>query len=154
MISILITFRLHILSDTQELMRYEGAGIMCLQAAAHKAIFLDATPSAKTLLFPSDEIELDMRGRVEIFHDFAYIDTGVATSEPAEFDKAVEQLGLTLGSLKYVVQAAALQLPGKDIQLAGRLFVPRAAAKLSDADDEQLKRGAEKYGFSLYLYLV
>lgn len=133
----------------QELVLCESAGILCLVAAAFPHIYLTGQPKT----FPSDELENDCKGRMDIARDgsFAYIDLGeVKTS--LDYATAVPQLGLRLGALKwFVCKACGAEMEG--VRLVGRLFVFEHGTE-EFVDEGQIIIASEKWGYSLYLHRV
>ena len=104
---------------------------------------------------PAREIEFDMRGRSDIVRgQFAYIDVGECKSS-ADYSKAVAQLGLRLGALRWMAQAC-FGVPQHETRLVGRIFVPRAGNKsaFAGADAAQQHRALIDWGFSLYVHFV
>ncbi|GAQ92972.1 hypothetical protein KFL_012300015 [Klebsormidium nitens] len=133
----------------RELVLCESAGILCLVAAAFPHIYLTGQP--KTC--PSDELEIDCKGRMDIARDgsFAYIDLGEVKTR-LDYATAVPQLGLRLGALKwFVCKACGAELEG--VRLVGRLFVFEQGTQ-EFVDNAQRMEASEKWGFSLYLHRV
>lgn len=100
-----------------------------------------------------------MRGRVEFpAHEprFAYIDIG-EVKITIGFREAVEQLGLRLGVLKWLVlQSQPNHHLRTDIRLVGRLFGGRSSVE--DRGDsrvpvDMMDRAEKEWGFSLYMHL-
>ena len=131
----------------------ESAGVMCVVAAAHPRLYLDETRD--DYLFPPEQLEFDMRGRVEFpLHkpNFAYIDIG-EVKMTVGFDKAIEQLGQRLGVLRWLVLQT--QSGDSDIRLVGRLFSCRGSARqeASMVPVDMMDRAAKEWDFSLYMHL-
>jgi hypothetical protein len=142
-------------SHRQLLLGCESAGVMCVTAAAHGRRYLD--PEADHHLFPPEQLEFDMRGRVEFpVHrpSFAYIDIGEVKLSIG-FDQAIEQLGLRLGVLKWLVLQTQQSIPETDIRLVGRLFTGQSSIKQKGATRapvNMMDRAAMGWGFSLYMH--
>jgi len=127
-----------------------SAGLMCSIAAAHPDKYL--TLPAQSLQLPSEVVEFDMRGRMDAAKggDYAYIDVGEVKSS-AHYTKSVEQLGLRLGLLRWLVHVCAgIAVP--DIRLVGRLFLPKAALQGSFIEDQEREKALHEWGFSLYVH--
>ncbi|GAQ86582.1 hypothetical protein KFL_002980060 [Klebsormidium nitens] len=134
----------------QELLQCESAGILCLVAAAFPEAYLTGRPG----VMPSDELEIDCRGRIDIAQngDFAYIDVGEVKTM-LDYATSVPQLGLRLGALKwFVCNACGAKVEG--VRLVGRLFVSKHGTKEEFADASQRDRASVEWGFSLYLHRV
>jgi hypothetical protein len=95
-------------------------------AAAHPGLYLNAS----TPLFPPEKLEIDMRGHTR----FAYIDIGMV-AETDSFEEAVEQLGLRLGVLRWLLLQDNGHL-GADMMLVGRLFC--AWSSVGDGGDNRV----------------
>jgi hypothetical protein len=133
----------------QELLRCESAGILCLVAAA-----LPEYLTGKPGIFPSDELEIDCRGRIDIAQngDFAYIDVGEVKTT-LDYATSVPQLGVRLGALKwFVCSACGAKVEG--VRLVGRLFVSKHGTKEEFADAYRRDIASDEWGFSLYLHKV
>ena len=133
----------------QELLGCSSAGLMCSMAAAHPDKYL-ALP-AQSLQLPSEVVEFDMRGRMDAAKGgaSAYIDIGEVKSR-ADYSKSVEQLGLRLGLLRWLVHVCAgIAMP--KIVLVGRLFLPKAALQGSFVEDQEREKALHEWGFSLYV---
>lgn len=143
-----------LLPHLQLMLGCDSAGVMCVTAAAHDHRYLDDTNTE--YLFPPEVLELDMRGRVEFpvhMPRFAYIDIGEVKMSLG-FNKAVEQLGLRLGVLRWLVLQT--QSGESDIRLVGRLFSSRSTLKQQGenrAPVDVMDNAADKWGFSLYVHL-
>ena len=138
----------------QELLGCNSAGIMCAFAAAIPNRYLTAAPHPNDR-FPSREVEFDCRGRSELALDglFAYLDTGEVKSS-AEVGAAIEQMGLRLQLLKWLLMAVCSR-PLRDVRLVGRMFVPAAGSRPTIIFDKgQQAKATQDWGFSLYLHRV
>ena len=149
------------------------AGLICLAAAAHPELYLgrslptkpaDATAQAGSdgaagsaaattpppvPALPPDELDLDMRGRVEVFNGSVFVELGeIKTS--ADYATAVPQLGLRLGTLRYAVEVL---LPGKAVDLTGRLFLKHSVG-VRGPDQQQQKAAREEYNFRLLVHVL
>eukprot|EP00243_Klebsormidium_subtile_P008054 TRINITY_DN3702_c0_g1_i1.p1 TRINITY_DN3702_c0_g1~~TRINITY_DN3702_c0_g1_i1.p1 ORF type:complete len:396 (-),score=50.38 TRINITY_DN3702_c0_g1_i1:128-1315(-) len=136
--------------QVQELLFCNSAGIMCLVAAAFPEIYLAGLPK----ILPSDELEFDCRGRMDIAQngDFSYIDIGEVKTG-LDYAAAVPQLGLRLGALRwFVCQACGAKMEG--VRLVGRLFVFKSESRVELIDAAQREEASEKWGYSLYLHNV
>jgi hypothetical protein len=94
-------------------------------------------------------------GRIDVAGtgDFVYIDIGEVKSAMA-YKKAVEQLGLRLGALRWLV-TTCVPHPAPDLRLVGRLFVSQAGLDPGDRDSidlEQRSLAADRWRYSLYLH--
>ena len=166
----------------QELLRCDGAGVMCIVAAAFPERYLltaeqqeakllelkqqlrDKAADAAVfygavvqMFLPTNELQFDMRGRSDVVRGrYAYIDIG-ETKSSADYAGAVVQLGLRLGVLRWVVQVC-FEL--QDVRLVGRMFVLGAAnASALRAADIRIDAGQqaealERLGYSLYVHYV
>jgi exonuclease VII small subunit len=135
--------------QVQELILCESAGILCLMAAAFPEIYLKGQPN----IFPSDELEIDCKGRMDVARDgtFSYIDLGEVKTR-LDYATAVPQLGLRLGALKwFVCKACGAQAEG--VRLVGRLFVFQQGVE-EFVDLAQRDEASTKWGYSLYLHRV
>ncbi|GAQ87184.1 hypothetical protein KFL_003360160 [Klebsormidium nitens] len=135
--------------QVQELILCESAGILCLMAAAFPDIYLKGQPN----VFPSDELEIDCKGRMDVARDgtFSYIDLGEVKTR-LDYATAVPQLGLRLGALKwFVCKACGAQTEG--VRLVGRLFVFQQGVE-EFVDLAQRDEASTKWGYSLYLHRV
>ena len=134
----------------QELLGCSRAGLMCSMAAAHPDKYL-ALP-AQSLQLPSKVVEFDMRGRMDAAKggDYAYIDIGEVKSS-ADCSKSVEQLGLRLGLLRWLVHVCASTAMPK-IVLVGQLFLPKAALQGSFIEDQEREKALHEWEFSLYVH--
>lgn len=123
---------------------------MCAFAAAHPDRYLQKQPVR--LYVPSEVMELDLRGRMQVAKNgrFAYIDTGEIKSS-VDYAKAVEQLGLRLGVLRWLV-CACCGVAEAEIRLVGRLFVPKHTLGSSYVEDQQQDKALREWGFSLYVH--
>ena len=134
----------------QELLGCQGAGLMCVFAAAHPERYLQKHPVR--LYVPSEVMEVDLRGRMQVVKNgkYAYIDIGEINSvvDPA---KAVEQLGLRLGVLRWLVCACG-GVAEADIGLVGRLFVPKHTLGSTFVEEQQGDKALREWGFSLYVH--
>ena len=100
-----------------------GSRVMCAFAAAHPDCYLQKQPVR--LYVPSEVMELDLRGRMQVAKNgrFAYTDSGEITSS-VDYAKAVEQSGLRLGVLRWLV-CACCGVAEAEVKLVGRLFIPK-----------------------------
>jgi hypothetical protein len=141
----------------QELFKCDSSGIMCLVAAACPSLYLDTHDITRdvTHIIPSDKLEFDMRGVVDIAVEgrFCYIHVGEVKSK-LEYGKAVEQLGLRLRALKWLVSAAVFsEEDGVDFRLVGRLFVKQNKQDVQEyTDAEQRQFATSMWGYSLYVH--
>ena len=134
----------------QELLGCEGAGLMCVFAAAHPQRFLQKQPDRMYL--PSEVMELDLRGRLHVAKKggFADIDMGEIKSS-VDYAKAVERLGLRLGVLRWLV-CACCGVADAQVKLVGRLFVPEYTLGSQYVDDQQQDMALHVWGYSLYVH--
>lgn len=126
---------------------------MCLLAAAHPSLYLDE--NNKSFIMPHEKLEFDLRGRIDVAETghFVYIDTGEVKTALA-YKKAIEQLGLRLGALKWLI-TTCVPNPMPDVRLVGRLFVSEASLQQGDRDNidfTQRMLAVDKWGYSLYLH--
>ena len=123
---------------------------MCAFAAAHPERYLQKHPVR--LYAPSEVMEVDLHSRMQVVKNgkYAYIDIGEINSvvDPA---KAVEQLGLRLGVLRWFV-CACCGVAEAEVKLIGRLFVPKYTLGSSYVEDQQQDMALREWGFSLYVH--
>lgn len=134
----------------QELLRCESAGILCLVATAFPETYLKGQPG----VIPSDELEIDCRGRIDIAQngEFAYMDVGEVKTM-LDYATSVPKLDLRLGALKwFVCNACGANEDG--VRSVGRLFVSKHGTKEEFADALQRDKASVEWGFSLYLHRV
>jgi hypothetical protein len=133
-----------------ELLLCESIGILCLVAAAFPEVYLTGQPG----VLPSDELEIDCRGRIHIEQnrDFAYIDVGEIETM-LDYATSVLQLGLHLGALKWFVCKAS-DVKAEGMGLVGRLFVSKHGTKEEFADAAHRHKASVEWDFSLYLHRV
>lgn len=131
----------------QELLHPDGAGIMCLVAAASS---LRLAPPLSPLWLPSRVLEFDMQGRIEVGYQVV-IDIGEAKNT-LDYGKSVDQLGIRLLVLKLAAKAL-LDVPDSSFVLTGRLFVPHSAVtKNASIVLAQKKRAWRVWGYSLHMH--
>jgi hypothetical protein len=135
--------------QVEELISCESAGIMLLIAAAFPDMYLTGRPG----FMPSEEIELDCRGRMDVDKEtsFAYIDTGQVKTR-VDYATAVPQLGLRLGALKRFV-CAACGTKEDGVRLVGRLIVFEKGFKQFTEPNQRVE-AATKWNHSLYVHKV
>ena len=141
----------------QALQRCDSAGIMCLIAAAHPTLYLEVRNTS--YIVPSEVLEFDMRGRVDLPEkgEYLYVDIG-EVKRGLDYGKAIEQLGIRVGALAWF--AAACVFPGAhegppDVRLVGRFFVREAGLPGNDGGIDQFQRDVarDRWGFSLYRHV-
>ena len=127
----------------QELLGCDGAGIMCAIAASDETRYIERLD----VPFPPDELQIDLRGRMEFYGDqpLVYIDVGEVKSS-ADFSTAVPQLGRSLKLLKWCVRTL---FSDAQVTCIGRMFVPGSDNRLYQ---EQQQRAFNEWGFSLYVH--
>ena len=101
---------------------------------------------------PSEVLDFDARGRMEVARGGAYIDTGeVKTS--LDYAKGVEQLGIRLGVLRKMVEVCC-HVPNQQVRLVGRLFVSKHGGDRVHVDELQRERALKEWDYSLYSHLI
>lgn len=132
---------------------------MCVAAAAFPDRYLAGTISPGSWKLPPRELEYDMAGKVEVKDagkggQHVTIDVGeVKTS--SNYGDAVQQLGLRLGVLRWLVPATVKGTDLADVQLIGRMFVLRDGVPEDVKVDRQQQRVAkEEWGYKLVLCVV
>ena len=124
---------------------------MCAVAAAFPQAYLQQSDSISdsSKLFPPRELEFDFRGRINVGQNFAFIDIGEGKLG-LDYASAVEQLGVRLGVLRWLVESCC-GVPRASIICAGRMFVCGGESSGGvDALQQQLAR--ELWGYSLYMH--
>lgn len=162
----------------QELMGGNSAGVACILAASQPRRYLAAAEEQREqlqrlqqkfgqdaralrwavldLFLPSRELELDMRGTLEVEPGlFANIDVGECKSS-ADYANAVPQLGQRLAALSWLVRTC-FEVPAPQVQLVGRMFVAArrdGAAAGDGADEAQQRLAKDEWGYRLVVHWV
>ena len=137
----------------QELMGWDSAGIMCAYAAALPEHFLPAASPPSAARLPPNQAVFDCFGRCELALDgsYAFLDIGEVKSAAFDFEAAIEQMGLRLKVLEWLLGVVAI-LPLGQVDLKGRLFV--AGSTPVSPDSSQQAKAMQDWGFSLYVHQV
>lgn len=149
---------------TQELLSCTGAGIACAVAAAFPHAYLADEAGGGTVgagggtapvrpplpALPAEVLEFDLRGRMDVGRDYAYLDIGEAKSR-ADYSSAVKQLGVRLGVLRWLL-VNCCGVPEAQVRAVGRLFVPSGMGVATPLDANQADVAHSMWGFSLYLH--
>ncbi|KAG5183576.1 hypothetical protein JKP88DRAFT_245211 [Tribonema minus] len=123
-----------IAAKVPELMRFDGAGIMCLLAAAHPSLYLDE--SNKTCIIPPDKAEVNLTGRTTVGEQGHILGIDIGEANPAlSYEEAVQRLGLCLGALNWLVTTCK-PTPDPGVLLTGCLFV--SGGMLGEDEREEL----------------
>ena len=137
------------LGVVQELLERGSAGAMCILAAALPELYLDATSSADR--FPPQELEFDLRGRMDVTFDGSFACCEVGGLLPLDADPAsgVQQLGVRLRVLAWIVSAMQRRDDPK-VLLVGRLFLPNGVR----FDPSQQEEAMQSWNYSLYVHHI
>lgn len=135
-------------AQIEHLLLCKGPGIMCAIAASLPHVYLD---SASTKL-PSEALEIDMRGRMDIAGDgkFAYIDLG-EIKRKLDYADSVKQLGIRVAVVGWFVQVCC-SVEQKDMRLVGRMLVPRGSLQENFIAPDQRDKAERFWNFSLYMH--
>ncbi|KAK9811837.1 hypothetical protein WJX72_011041 [[Myrmecia] bisecta] len=136
----------------QALLRCESVGIMCVLAAAHPKLYLNAGRNG--LNVPAEELEFDAQGKVELpmGKHYAYIDIGEA-KRSLDYRTSVKQLGLNLGALRWTLQTAFALKPAQ-ITLVGRLFVTKENVEVMSGKAQLVDLALCDWGYSLFVHML
>ena len=136
----------------KELITCEGPGILCAIAAAFPVLYLQQPASGVQV--PSERLEFDMRGRMDVARqgEFAYVDVG-EVKRSQDYASAVQQLGIRLGTLGWFVSKCC-GVDAAAVRLVGRLFVPTHSSLESFVEGEQRDIARDKWNYSLYLHRI
>jgi hypothetical protein len=105
--------------------------------------------------FPPEALQFDLRGLVEEEPGHVRVDIGEIKTR-ADYGSAVQQLGLRLGVLRWLL-VACCGVAESDIGAVGRLFVPavgegRPAPQQEEVDVQQEEVTRSVWRFSLHLH--